>query len=50
MTSIGKEPFGSHDGKTVDLYTLTSTEGATVKISSYGGIITSWTAPDRSGK
>jgi len=50
MTSIGKEPFGSHEGKTVDLYTLTSTEGATVKISSYGGIITSWTAPDRSGK
>jgi len=50
MTSIGKEPFGSHEGKTVDLYTLTSTDGATVKISSYGGIITSWTVPDRSGK
>jgi aldose 1-epimerase len=50
MASIVKEPFGRHDGKDVDLYTLTSDDGAKVKISTYGGIVTSWTAPDREGK
>ncbi|MGD0020083.1 MAG: aldose epimerase family protein [Candidatus Limnocylindrales bacterium] len=50
MTSIGREPFGSHDGKGVDLYTLTSDDGVTVKVSTYGGIIISWTAPDRAGR
>jgi aldose 1-epimerase len=49
MTSIGKEPFGTIDGKDVDLYTLRSNGGTTVKITSYGGIVTSWTAPDRNG-
>jgi aldose 1-epimerase len=37
-------------GKSVDLYTLAGDEGAAVKIATYGGIITSWTAPDRAGR
>ena len=49
MTSIGREPFGQRDGVDVDLYTLRSDAGATVKIATYGGIVTSWTAPDRNG-
>jgi aldose 1-epimerase len=50
MTSTTKDPFGTFDGKDVDLYTLTSDDGAKVRISTYGGIVTSWTAPDRAGK
>jgi aldose 1-epimerase len=50
MTTIGKEPFGRHDGQDVELYTLTSDDGAAVRIATYGGIVTSWTAPDRDGK
>ena len=50
MTSISREPFGTFDGKDVDLYTLTSNDGARVKISTYGGIITAWTAPDKAGR
>jgi aldose 1-epimerase len=50
MTSIGREPFGTFEGKDVDLYTLTGSTGAVVKIATYGGIITSWTAPDRQGR
>ncbi len=47
MTTVSRAPFGSFDGKAVDLYTLCGEDGATVKIATYGGIITSWTAPDR---
>jgi aldose 1-epimerase len=50
MTTIARKPFGSVDGKTVDLYTLTDDDGSAVRIATYGGIITSWTAPDRAGK
>jgi aldose 1-epimerase len=50
MAGIVKEPFGRHDGKDVDLYSLTADDGAKVKVSTYGGIVTSWTAPDRAGK
>jgi aldose 1-epimerase len=50
MTSISREPFGTLDGKAVHLYTLKSDDGAVVKISTYGGIITAWTAPDRAGR
>jgi aldose 1-epimerase len=50
MTSSGREPWGRFDGQDVHLYTLRGDDGTTVKIASYGGIITSWTAPDRTGK
>src|SRR5690606_27551170 len=38
------------DGQSVELYTLTNKNGATVKISTYGGIVTEIQVPDRDGK
>jgi aldose 1-epimerase len=49
-TGITKASFGTVDGKEVDLYTLTNSKGNQVKITTYGGIMTSWTGPDKSGK
>ena len=49
--SISKQPWGQlPDGQKVELYTLKNTKGMEVKISNYGGLITHWTAPDKSGK
>ena len=48
--SIAKSSYGTTaDGKAVDEYTLTNTNGAEVKIITYGGIITSLRVPDRNG-
>ena len=48
---IEKSLFGSlPDGRTAELYTLRNTNGMTVQITNFGGAITSWTAPDKSGK
>jgi aldose 1-epimerase len=48
--SIKQESFGKlPDGTEVDLYTLTNTNGVQVKITNYGGIVTSLMAPDRDG-
>ncbi len=41
--------WGESDGKKVYLYTLTNNKGAQVKISNYGGTITSWVTPDSKG-
>lgn len=46
---ITKAPFGTADGKEVFLYTLTNSKGTQVKISTYGGVVTSWIAPDKAG-
>ncbi|MBA7710959.1 Aldose 1-epimerase [subsurface metagenome] len=49
--SIKKESFGqTPDGKQVDLYTLTNTNGLKAKIMTYGGILVSLEVPDRGGK
>ncbi len=49
--NIGKEPFGrTGDGREVMLYTLHNDGDVTVKIITYGGIITSLQAPDKEGK
>jgi aldose 1-epimerase len=45
-TSFGK----TADGQSVDIYTLTNRSGMTVKITNYGGIVVSLTAPDRNRK
>jgi aldose 1-epimerase len=50
LTTITKAPFGTFEGRSIDLYTLTSDDGAMVKVTTYGGILTAWTAPDRAGK
>ena len=47
---ITKAPFGNTDGKEVFLYTLTNAKGTVVKISTYGGVVTSWVSPDKNGK
>src|SRR5688572_7369816 len=49
-TGITKAPFGEADGKEVFLYTLRNAKGTEVKITNYGGIVTSWVAPDKDGK
>ncbi len=44
--SYGKTP----DGQEVAEFTLRNTAGMELKVITYGGIITSWTAPDKDGK
>ena len=47
---ITREPFGSlPNGRDADLYTLTNGNGMRATIATYGGIVTSLTAPDRNG-
>ncbi|MEN9415544.1 MAG: hypothetical protein RLZ62_1848, partial [Bacteroidota bacterium] len=48
--SVVKSPFGTlPDGRTADLYSLRNEKGMTVKITNFGGIVVSWTAPDKNG-
>src|SRR5690606_17536014 len=48
--TITKEPFGTTtDNIAVDKYTLKNEQGMEISIITYGGIITSWTAPDKNG-
>ena len=47
---ITKASFGNADGKEVFLYTLTNSNGDQVKISTYGGVVTSWVSPDKNDK
>jgi aldose 1-epimerase len=46
---IASEPWGEVEGEPVTLYTLTNANGMEVKITNYGGIITSVMIPDRDG-
>jgi len=48
--SAEKESFGqTPDGREVDLYTLTNTNGLRAKITNYGAILVSLEVPDRDG-
>lgn len=47
---VTQADWGETDGKQVSLYTLTNKNGAQVKITNYGGTVTSWVAPDKSNK
>jgi len=50
QSTITKTPYGKlPDGTVIDQYTLKNTNGMTVGIITYGGIITSWTAPNKEG-
>jgi len=44
---ITRADWGTADGKPVYLYTLTNSKGDQVKISNYGGVVTSWTSKDK---
>jgi len=46
---ITKVEWGQTDGKKVELFTLTNDKGTQVKISNYGGIVTSFIVPDKQG-
>ncbi len=46
---ITQKDWGTADGKTVHLFTLTNKNGVEVTISDYGGTITSFIAPDKNG-
>lgn len=47
--NISQAPFGQFEGREVDLYTLENDNGVTVKITNYGGIVTSLVVPDKNG-
>ena len=48
--TVTHEPFGKTPaGVAVDVYTLRNRQGMEARIATYGGIITSLTAPDRKG-
>ncbi len=48
---VRKESFGkTGDGRPVDLYTLTNSNGVEVRAMTYGGIIVSLRVPDKNGK
>jgi aldose 1-epimerase len=50
QAKVTKESFGkTSDGQNVDIYTLTNRRGVKVRITNYGGIITSLKVPDRNG-
>ena len=49
--SITRDSFGkTKDGQSVDIYTLRNRHGMETKITNYGGIVVSLTAPDRQQK
>lgn len=50
IATIEKNHFGKTiDGDDVDQYILSNKKGMEISIITYGGIITSWTAPDKNG-
>src|ERR1041384_5163607 len=49
--SITRTSFGkTTDGQGVDIYALRNRRGMEARITNYGGIVVSLTAPDRDGK
>ena len=48
--SVSSKPFGTVDGKPVELFTLRNDKGAQASITNYGGIVVTLHVPDRSGK
>src|SRR6266403_5283153 len=49
--AITTVPFGKMpDGTSVELYVLRNHRGMEAKIATYGGVVTSLTAPDRNGR
>lgn len=50
VAKLQQADWGEVDGKKVYLYTLTNKNGVELKISNYGGTVTSWVMPDKNGK
>ncbi len=49
-SGVQTQPFGTHNGRPITLYTLTNSHGMVVQVMNYGGIITSIRVPDRKGQ
>ena len=50
-SGVGRAPFGrTAAGQAADIFTLTNSRGIEVRLTNYGGIITSLRTPDRSGR
>src|SRR3954452_5949392 len=50
-TNVKQQAYGKMpDGTPIELYTLTNANGMQAGIMTYGGIVTSLTAPDKSAK
>jgi aldose 1-epimerase len=47
---VEKKPFGSVDGKNVDLYVMTNANGLKASITNYGGTMVTLEVPDKNGK
>ena len=47
--NIQEEPFGTFEGRPVELYTLDNGNGVVVKVTTYGGTVTSIVTPDKDG-
>ena len=47
---ISSEPWGLADGAPVELYTLASGRGMTVRVATFGATVQSVLVPDRSGQ
>jgi aldose 1-epimerase len=47
--NVSKTQFGRFEGRDIDLYTLKNDNGVTVKITNYGGIVTSLVVPYKNG-
>jgi len=50
LMKISQAAFGQVEGRDVDLFTLENDRGMVVKITNYGGIVTSLIVPDRVGR
>ncbi|HUA16457.1 MAG TPA: aldose epimerase family protein [Verrucomicrobiae bacterium] len=48
-SGVTQQPFGTQDGRPVNVYTLTNSHGMEVRAMNYGGIILSIRVPDRKG-
>jgi aldose 1-epimerase len=47
--NLVRKPFGSHQGRDIDLYTFSNDKGLVVSLTNFGGIITAIRVPDRRG-
>ncbi len=47
---VQQKPFGTRDGRPINLFTLTNANGVEVDAMNYGGIIVSIRVPDRKGQ
>lgn len=48
-SEITKAPFGTADGKSIDIYSIRNSKAVEVRIATYGGAVVSLKVPDKSG-